>query len=37
LFCAAAYGEGVGDIIKVAAAVVISRIISNILGYSRRK
>ncbi|WP_256750200.1 hypothetical protein [Mesorhizobium sp. Mes31] len=33
LLGAAAYG----GIIKVAAAVVISRIISNILGYPRRK
>lgn len=34
---AAAYGEGVGAITKVAAAVVISLIIGNILGYLSEK
>jgi hypothetical protein len=37
LLGAAAYGEGIGAITKVAAAVAISLIIGNILGYVSEK
>jgi hypothetical protein len=37
LLGAAAYGEGAGGIFKVAAAVVISLIVGNILGYVSEK
>jgi hypothetical protein len=37
LLGAAAYGEGAGGIIKVAAAAVISLVVGNILGYVSEK